>query len=217
MADTPLTASSVLQDLNIDPQLMIDDPDEFSKQVLDAGQKLQAIMDGQELPAERAVRTAIDAAATKAEDVAKFNSFVTIGNMDELSNTELVQLAAFFEHKRKSILYLLEERFTDKNVLDIRSKRMAAWEYKRLRELYDSFKNFRKFFDPDKKYPILSARPGNYQSSERLFFYVYKGQEYGVWAGLAIRLGLNGKFKNRMDFHEYLEEHPELEVQVIVE
>jgi hypothetical protein len=212
-----LAASSVLQDLNIDPQLMLDDPDQFAREVLDAGQKLQAIMDGQELPAERAVRAAIDAAATKPADVAKFNSFVQIGDLEELSNSELVQLAAFFEQKRKSLLYLLEERFTDKNVLDIRSKRMASWEYKRLRELYESFKGFRKFFDAEKKYPILSARPGNYQSNERLFFYVYQGQEYGVWAGLAIRLGLNGKFKTRMDFHEYLEEHPELEVQVIVE
>lgn len=213
-----LAASSVLQDLNIDPQLMIDNPDEFANQVLDAGQKLQAIMDGKELPAERAVRMAIEAASTKVEDIAgQFKDFVQIGNMDELSNTELVQLASYLEFKRKAVLYTLEERFTDKNVLDIRSKRMAAWEYKRLRELYESFKGFRKFFDAEKKYPLLSARPGNYSSTERLFFYVYKGQEYGVWAGLAIVLGLNGKFKNRMDFHDYLEEHPELEVQVIVE
>jgi hypothetical protein len=212
-----LTAASVLQDLGIDSQLMINDPEEFAKQVLDAGAKLQSIMDGQELPAERAVRLAIESAATGVTDIAQFNQSVTIPNLSELTNTQLVQLASFLELKRKSVMYALEERFTDENVLNIRSKRMAAWEYKRLRELYESFKGFRKFFEPEKRYPLMPARPGNFASSERLFFYVYKGQEYGVWEGLAAVLGLNQKFKARMDFHEYLEEHPELEVKVITE
>lgn len=212
-----LTAASVLQDLGINSQLMIDDPDEFVNQVMDAATRLQSIMDGKELPAERAVRSAVEAAATKEKDILKFNSFVSLGDVDALTNTELVQLAAYLELKRKTILYTLEERFTDQNVLDIRSRRLAAWEYKRLRELYESFKSFRKFFDPTKKYPLLPARPGNYASHEKLFFYIYQNQEYGVWQGLATQLGLAGKFKNRMDFHEYLDEHPELEIRIITE
>lgn len=224
-------SKSVLYDLNIDPQLMLQDPEKFQELCLDAADKLFAVMDGRESTGDRKARELFQLAAKNniyslPEDLRAFKLalqeaiFDTDNGKDShYSNEELVQISSILDYISGQVRDHVAERFNEDSPFLIRSKRAAASLYSRLRVIHDSWRQARKLFDDDKKqWKVIPGRPGNYKDAVPYTFYLFNGEEFTTWHYIVRCLSEHydtDNIHNTADFHEFVEANPDCNVRIM--
>src|SRR5688500_829570 len=106
---------SILADLDINPDLMFEDPDKFQELCLAHAERLAAILQGKELPGDRLCREMIKAAAAKSSpltDNVKTFKFDTSNYLDgsNWENEELAQIAAVLKELSEQVEAQLNDR-----------------------------------------------------------------------------------------------------------
>lgn len=229
---------SILADLEINPDLMFQEPEKFQELCLAQAERLASIMQGKELPGDRLCRELIKTAAAKSKPLTEnVKSFRTqtedliersvTGHNDSpvvWDDEELAQLVVVLREQADQIEAQLNDRLISGGLSIIRSKRLASYLYQRLRVFHDKWRQAQKLFHPDVNYKVIQGMPGNYKDNAGIPFYVYmwNREEYNFHTYIVHMLDKDERFtgireavKTVADFHEWVRAHPESEVQIM--
>jgi len=207
---------SIFTDLEIDYLTMLDDPEAFSKKVYHVADELQTVLKSKGSISEaRQVATETAAHDAVAKDRAKeiLSSFLdTLYEMEEEEELNV----------QYHMIQLLKEFIKDSEVgfhsraredMILRSpnmadKKLAFDRYTKLREGFESFREFAKMIH-DKTYAPLKSISGNFGGSERTTYPAYRigSDVYHNYRIVAEMLGWKkDDFKSHMDLVEKMEE-----------
>lgn len=221
---------SILADLSIDADAMFTDPDAFHDECMENARRLIDVMEGKELPGERAARDMMKAAIARTlpagTKVANLRDSVDelLGEDDDWTNEELAQLSAYFKRRSEYLESVLVDRLISGGRTLVRSKRLASYLYQRLRTFHDKWREAQKLFNPDKSYEVIVGKPGNYKDSHNstFFIYMWNKEEYNFHHYLVHQLSKLEEYSESLssvktvaDFHEWVKENPDCGVSIV--
>lgn len=216
-------SKSIFVDLDIDTELMVSNPEEFSAQVYKAADKLMNILDE---------NTSLSDARKKSREKAKANKEAIPVAKQMFSFDEMIAFAEegdpdvlfhFIERVKsltKELELIYEDRATSEMIMnsaDATTKRLAHAQYSRLREAFDSYRNFvTMIVDEDLVLIPLKAKTGNYGGGKFEYpSYKLNGNSYFNYHAVARLVGIDMTgIESNADFQEKL--LPEHGVEIVM-
>lgn len=210
-------SKSIFVDLEIDPALIMDDPDTFASMVQEKGDELTSIFTG-----KISVKGAVDEAATKAklDRESKLSAETSVRPMVDdfeamAESADIYDLYHMIQEAKK-LVESLEVTFHSRarnemimNAPNVMDKAVAFDQYKKLRVAFDAFREFSKLMHST-NYVGLKAKSGNYGGgTEPVGYPAYRvnGDVYQNYRAVARILNWNpDDFHNHMSLVEKINE-----------
>ncbi len=216
-------SKSIFVDLEIDIDLMMEDPKGFEREVHKAADKLVNILDqsnstgeAKNLARDTALKNReakIVASKLFKEELAAIDTFAEEADMDTLFH-----MIDNLKKVVKDLELVFESRAMDTMIMSQAStvdKRMAFDQYRLLREGYEVYRSFVNLMIDDTVNLVpLKAKTGNYGGSTKHSYPAYKinGEIYRSYRAAAKLLGIKEECFNHMDLQERITEDMPVEI-----
>lgn len=224
---------TLLQDLGIDPENMMRDPEEFARQCQKAAADLEAILKEDHSVTTIAKRVRGNAKNTELPQTLKeqINSLYT--SLDESASPEEILLAIDavkeFQKDLETLLDAKVTRLSLEQTSEYANKRIAHMRYVQLRKAYNDYSKFiGSLMGMDFNFAEIKALPGNYgdgvSTLDTVAFYLVDDCEFDEETGEVSKYGeewfsyvwiskkIGKEFPNITAFYEWLKSEDNTQV-----